>query len=1194
MPQTSRSIQPRAVPPSESHQIATSNETLNLLLGGRNHSWMTTGSSTDFAPRPAPRPSQVKPRKRGRPTAQPATEPVTTAPLPIPNEIAPQHENISIGHVVDQPTVSVETIRPSTVLPSPALTDAPSPNVGNQHDCANTLPTAHPEGTASRHPLLNGVDRDGAVPITNTVPAFQEQNSNSAPPQPPPTEPPSRNMTVDSTPSVSVNQVGTLPISLPVNAQVPAALVNRAAVLPASLPANAQTQVVAPSEPRARTDGPNSDVHLHRAKRARVQGPLTPNELRNQALSMQWKETITSRVKECDSAGLLNDNVEKPRYRILIEACANTDHFYIALHQILCAWSLDKAPVHKMFQGLVDPSQVDGSIEALQTVLRNNQAMSISHLEWFANFPVPLAEVLRVFHPSALAQDIGTFLVQLSLNWYNLIQSVGARMHPLLACELIEVLRCPSQGLQAMFFTMSRRWLGIKDGPVANAINDIFEKDRANEAAAVDRGDTSEKINQTRSQIIAQYSSLVLQEHQRHQIQIQHQQLRQQQQLPPNAMLSPSITHTAPITEQRRQRSVPPSPVVPSHTAVTSPALAQSPSVPQFDALAPRPSISDRRVSSPALTNQHPPPGSPALQEHRRPGPNYVPADPRIALPPSTTNYYSPRIQPPSLPGVASVGPSPSHSRNGSQSTPQTPVLPSHGQLQAPVLLSNGPPFNPQRRAASIAYPSQSVPNAQGGCLQHPPTAQPHYIEQAPQPGPRQVMNPAPMAHPHTQMMHPHQAMQPLPHMQQAMLTPTSPNYPQPVQALMPQHQAYQTPSVRQPVPPRRAFAPIPETEYPMSPYGRVSLQVGLHKVGLRSPRRVPAQPANTRYYQYIKQFALQPMLIAPQTGLRILSFNVPNDHMRRLARKTQGEGLPYCYYSEGSCRYRLRTCARSVKETVVQEADWVLAAAQWPPYIFFDLNHTCMELRRKQHFHKDQPMELTDFLIEGENILRFSFPQTSQNQKLSVKYFMAVEIVETISHDSVMKMIETGRRIPMEDTKRKIQGRLRGSDSDDVIIEDETLSVSLADPFSATRFDIPVRGANCQHLECFDLETWLQTRPQKPAQQGGGALQVGEEPSLVDVWKCPICGQDARPSSLWVDDYLVGVRQALMANGDTRTKAITIDATGSWCVVEEPDDTDDDESPAPRPLTVSKRDTRRSESTMPARPTMIEILDDD
>ncbi|KAM0424617.1 hypothetical protein ACHAPT_010143 [Fusarium lateritium] len=425
-------------------------------------------------------------------------------------------------------------------------------------------------------------------------------------------------------------------------------------------------------------------------------------------------------------------------------------------------------------------------------------------------------------------------------------------------------------------------------------------------------------------------------------------------------------------------------------------------------------------------------------------------------------------------------------------------------------------------------------------------------------------------------------------------MTPTSPNYPHPLQPSVPQQQVYQTPATRRPVPPRRSFAPIPETEYPMSPYGRVSLQVGLHKVGIRSPRRVPAQPMKTRYYQFIKQFALQPMMIAPQTGLRVWTFNVSGDQFQRLAKKTEGEGLPYCSYFEGSCRYRLRTCARFTRETGVREPNWVLAPAQWPPYVFFDLNYRCMELRRKQHFHKDQPLELTDFLIEGENTLRLSFPQTAQNQKLTATYFMAVEIVETISHDSAMKMIETRRRIPAEETKRKIQQRLRGSDSDDVIIEDETLTVSLADPFSAARFNIPVRGIYCQHLECFDLDTWLQTRPRKPRQQGGGAAQVGDEPSLVDVWKCPICGLDARPNSLGVDDYLASVRQALVAKGDMRTKAITIDATGKWCAVEEPDDSDDDESPGPRPLAVAKGDTRASQSATAARPTVIEILDDD
>ncbi|KAM0557073.1 hypothetical protein ACHAPJ_005336 [Fusarium lateritium] len=279
----------------------------------------------------------------------------------------------------------------------------------------------------------------------------------------------------------------------------------------------------------------------------------------------------------------------------------------------------------------------------------------------------------------------------------------------------------------------------------------------------------------------------------------------------------------------------------------------------------------------------------------------------------------------------------------------------------------------------------------------------------------------------------------------------------------------------------------------------------------------------------------------------------------------------------------------QSDKQEELTEPDWVISTTCWPSHIFFDLNRQCLELRRKQHFHKDQPLELTDFLSEGENVLRISFPPVEQNLKPGYKYVMAIEIVETVSHEAASDMIQAMRHHPIAKTKEKIQRRLSPSDSDDIIIEDKTLTISLADPFSASRVVVPVRGADCKHLECFDLETWLQTRPQKPPQKGGGPLQKGAEPSLVDGWKCPICGLDARPGSLWVDDYLVGVRQSLLSNGDLRTKAITVTADGKWSPVLEPDDSDDD-SPAPQPNGVVNGNVRKQ----PTPTTVIEILDDD
>ncbi|KAH8742696.1 hypothetical protein F5883DRAFT_366563, partial [Diaporthe sp. PMI_573] len=78
-------------------------------------------------------------------------------------------------------------------------------------------------------------------------------------------------------------------------------------------------------------------------------------------------------------------------------------------------------------------------------------------------------------------------------------------------------------------------------------------------------------------------------------------------------------------------------------------------------------------------------------------------------------------------------------------------------------------------------------------------------------------------------------------------------------------------------------------------------------------------------------------------------------------------------------------------------------------------------------------------------------------------------------------------------------------------------LSIDLTDPFSASIFSIPAHGLACTHMECFDLETWLNTRPIKQAINNG-----------PQYWECHICFGDARPRSLRIDSFLVSVRKKL------------------------------------------------------------------
>ena len=51
----------------------------------------------------------------------------------------------------------------------------------------------------------------------------------------------------------------------------------------------------------------------------------------------------------------------------------------------------------------------------------------------------------------------------------------------------------------------------------------------------------------------------------------------------------------------------------------------------------------------------------------------------------------------------------------------------------------------------------------------------------------------------------------------------------------------------------------------------------------------------------------------------------------------------------------------------------------------------------------------------------------------------------------------------------------------------------------------------------------------------------------MIDVWKCPLCGKDARPYNLQVDHFLGSVRQTLEAQGDLDTKAIRVGGDGNW-----------------------------------------------
>ena len=238
---------------------------------------------------------------------------------------------------------------------------------------------------------------------------------------------------------------------------------------------------------------------------------------------------------------------------------------------------------------------------------------------------------------------------------------------------------------------------------------------------------------------------------------------------------------------------------------------------------------------------------------------------------------------------------------------------------------------------------------------------------------------------------------------------------------------------------------------------------------------------------------------------------------------------------------YRLR-CVQAVKgkDDITQTANWVLRETSWPPHIFIQLNNQPIQLRRKHIFNADLFVDITNQVNIGTNVLKVAmFPEKDKPIPIGT-YILRVEILEARSHAAIANQIALKQTIDQESAKATIISRLKPSEDDDVVVELNQLTLSIVCPFTMQLITTPVRGRLCLHTECFDLDNYLASRPRKKPR----------EPPDADTWKCPYCNGDARPLELVVDGFIMDVvtQVRLMRNmlvGEMREVVVKKD--GSW-----------------------------------------------
>ncbi|CRG90185.1 hypothetical protein PISL3812_07228 [Talaromyces islandicus] len=836
-----------------------------------------------------------------------------------------------------------------------------------------------------------------------------------------------------------------------------------------------------------------------------------------------WKHAI-NRLKILQEKSAeqhsLSETVELPRLRILEDACHAQDMFYLALHQVYCIVSFAPSQLASLRPFGIEP---DTGLNVIKQLLVDNQRLSGDFLKWCVSYPSPLLSMLELEEYKTALSQVANCLSNISKHWLVFEQDLRTRAYPPQVDELVDRLGVISPTLQSIIFTaLSRRLFGPRD-QLLKACTSLFERDKS-----------TYKMRQTYDKDQRQKEALS------YSLQYMH------------LCASHGVFSNANNNTHNKSNTVAPTPAPPPN-----PAQAPTPTT----APQPKPNLPQSPIYQ---QGQHPPPFPPYQQ-------------------PPMAHYVSPVLPRPDCVPFMST-PQNSALRQGQQfSYPPPP------QFSPP--LSNPAQNNPQHQANSPQVPhiatsrqdvrqgptpNNSVPTSQ---------VQSRDLESGSHRGPKPKAGPAGQARvgPPAYHPNPHTSAQsytgstfvmtyssPLP-MAQGMPAPAaysqsamlpSHSTPQPVITQMTQmaipSQLGSRPSTKQPL----QASPTPFSPH-LTPNVLASSAPTMPQGNNGHFQLVAGAKLPPTLVHYFSDFAMPATKLTPNRSAFKFPFQVSSEALQRRPRLATQAGshiLVPCF-SDGDMSYRLRCIKYEGHLNIDSLPVWSRAENAWPDVVYIHINNK--EVHRP-HNSKNMPIDINRFLESGTNEIRLNVLHNAQQRTRNVTYAIAVEVLRFTKPAGFRSLIKT---LPSRESLQQIQNRLGvNNDDDDLMIMDNYISVDLRDPFSTRIFDTPIRGVNCEHRDCFDLSTFLQTITFTPS-------AIGKRTPYL---RCPICRKDIRPHLLIIDEFLLEVRASLAQQQKSETaKSIRVKSDGSWEAVLETED--DNKTPSKK----LKRDRASFESDL-------------
>ncbi|KAG9341008.1 hypothetical protein JZ751_019761, partial [Albula glossodonta] len=211
-----------------------------------------------------------------------------------------------------------------------------------------------------------------------------------------------------------------------------------------------------------------------------------------------------------------------------------------------------------------------------------------------------------------------------------------------------------------------------------------------------------------------------------------------------------------------------------------------------------------------------------------------------------------------------------------------------------------------------------------------------------------------------------------------------------------------------------------------------------------------------------------------------------------------------------------------------------------WPASVQVSVNATPLTIERGDNKTSHKPLHLKHVCQPGRNTIQITVTACC------CSHLFVLQLVHRPSVRSVLQGLLKKRLLPAEHCITKIKRNfssviassgnttLNGEDG----VEQTAIKVSLKCPITFRRIQLPARGHDCKHVQCFDLESYLQLNCER------------------GTWRCPVCkyveilkgdetlSKTALLEGLEVDQYMWGVLNAIQ---NSEFEEVTIDPTCSW-----------------------------------------------